>query len=157
VAFEAYKNNEIDIIELARRPGHRHGRPSLEPGSQVYPGSCTYAFMFHQLKEPFTDKAVPKLLLTPWIAMPGSPMCSRSGRFHLDLDPLASPVSGSETRYAYDPEMAKQTLTDAATRLRMASWLARMAPHRYHATFSDTPRNRTRNEWLVAKYKEVGY
>ena len=31
----------------------------LKQGSRtIYPGSCTFAVMFHQLKEPFTDPKV---------------------------------------------------------------------------------------------------
>jgi oligopeptide transport system substrate-binding protein len=59
VSFEAFKNNEFDIIF----PGAEdfaviQADANLKAQHIVYPGSCTYAIMFHQLKEPFTDPKV---------------------------------------------------------------------------------------------------
>jgi len=47
VSFEAYKGNEFDIVG-----------PVLSQEAKIYPGSCTFAVMFHQQKEPFTDQKV---------------------------------------------------------------------------------------------------
>jgi hypothetical protein len=41
-----------------RGSGSRDGRSGAEPEANIYPGSCTFAVMFHQLKEPFTDQKV---------------------------------------------------------------------------------------------------
>jgi len=53
-----------------------------------------------------------------------------------------------ETRWGYDPEAAKQALADS-------SYGSVEALPPIELTFSDTPRNRTRYEWLAAKWKEV--
>ena len=59
VAFEAYKNNEFDIVPLAAEDlATVQQDPALSKEANIYPGSCTYAIMFHQLKEPFTDQKV---------------------------------------------------------------------------------------------------
>ena len=59
VSFEAYKNNEFDIIGAAAEDlGVIKADPQLSKELMTYPGSCTYALMFHQLKEPFTDQKV---------------------------------------------------------------------------------------------------
>ncbi len=59
VAFEAYKNNEFDIIGAgAEDLPVIQADPTLSKELMTYPGSCTYAVMFHQLKEPFTDQKV---------------------------------------------------------------------------------------------------
>ncbi len=59
VSFEAYKNDEFDIIGLAAEDlAVVQADPVLSKEANIYPGSCTYALMFHQLKEPFTDQKV---------------------------------------------------------------------------------------------------
>ncbi len=59
MAFEAYKNNEFDIVGLAAEDlATVQQDPVLSKEAMIYPGSCTFAVMFHQLKEPFTDQKV---------------------------------------------------------------------------------------------------
>jgi oligopeptide transport system substrate-binding protein len=61
-----------------------------------------------------------------------------------------------ERRWGYDPEKAVQTLTDAGYSVVDGQLIGPDgAAIEITETFSDTPRNRTRFEWLVAKYKEV--
>ncbi len=59
VRFEAYKNSELDMIQIAEEDYEViQADPVLSQELQLYPGSCTFAVMFHQLKEPFTDQKV---------------------------------------------------------------------------------------------------
>ncbi len=59
VAFEAYKNNEFDIVGAAAEDLEVIKQDAtLSKELMIYPGSCTFAIMFHQLKEPFTDPKV---------------------------------------------------------------------------------------------------
>ena len=59
VAFEAYKNDEFDIVDAAGEDVEViKADPVLSKEYLAYPGSCTFAVMFHQLKEPFTDQKV---------------------------------------------------------------------------------------------------
>ena len=54
----------------------------------------------------------------------------------------------SEKRWGYDPEAAKKALAESS--YGSADKLPPIT-----LTFSDTPRNRKRNEWLAAKWNEV--
>ena len=64
VAFEAYKNNELDIVVSAAEDlAVIDADPALAAEHMVYPGACTIAIMYHQLKEPFTDKKVREAFL----------------------------------------------------------------------------------------------
>ena len=58
-AFAAYRADQLDIIALAAadRPTVE-GDPVLKQQLLTYPGSCTTALMFHNLKPPFTDPKV---------------------------------------------------------------------------------------------------
>ncbi len=59
VRFEAFKNGELDIIQPSEADYDViKADPVLNEQLMLYPGSCTFAVMFHQLKEPFTDPKV---------------------------------------------------------------------------------------------------
>jgi oligopeptide transport system substrate-binding protein len=151
VAFEAYKNNEFDIIGLAAEDlGTVQADPQLSQEANIYPGSCTFAVMFHQLKEPFTDQKVREAFAMAY---------DRDGWVKDVLKDLGSPTltwippgfpgyKEGETRWGYDPEAAKQALAESSY-----GGVEGLPP--IELTFSDTPRNRTRYEWLAAKWKEV--
>jgi len=115
-----------------------------------YPGSCTFAVMFHQLKEPFTD---PKVRMAfayaldrdAWVA----DVLRGLGSPTLTWIPPGYPgYDAKENRWGYDPEKAKQMLAESSY-----GSVDKLPP--ITATFGDTPRNRTRWEWLAAKWKEV--
>jgi oligopeptide transport system substrate-binding protein len=158
VSFEAYKNNELDIIEFASEDlATIMADPALSADAQIYPGSCTFALMFHQLKEPFTDKAVREAFAyaldrEAWV----NDVLQGLGSPTLTWIPPGFPgFQEGETRYGYDPEKAKQTLADAGYTVENGTLIKPDGtPIEITATFSDTPRNRTRWEWLTAKYKE---
>ncbi len=151
VAFEAYKNNEFDIIGLAAEDlGTVQADAQLSQEANIYPGSCTFAVMFHQLKEPFTDQKVREAFAMAY---------DREGWVKDVLKDLGSPTltwippgfpgyKEGETRWGYDPEAAKQALAESSY-----GGVEGLPP--IELTFSDTPRNRTRYEWLAAKWKEV--
>lgn len=151
VAFEAYKNNEFDVIPLAAEDLEVvQADPVLSQDANIYPGSCTFAVMFHQLKEPFTDQKVREAF---------AHALDREGWVQDVLRGLGSPTltwippgfpgyDAEENRWGYDPEAAKQALAESSY-----GSVENLPP--ITMTFSDTPRNRTRNEWLAAKFKEV--
>ena len=151
VAFEAYKNNEFDIIGLSAEDLEVvQADPVLSQEANIYPGSCTFAVMFHQLKEPFTD---------PKVREGFARALDREGWVTDVLRGLGSPTltwippgfpgyDGEESRWGFDPEAAKQAIADSSY-----GSVENLPP--ITMTFSDTPRNRTRNEWLAAKFKEV--
>jgi len=151
VAFEAYKNGEFDIITLAAEDLKTvEADATLNAEKLVYPGACTFNVNFHQLKEPFTDKKVREAFIYAvdrdgWV----KDVLKGLGATTLTWIPNGFPgYDASETRYAFDPEKAKKALAESS--YGSVDKLPEIT-----ATFADTPRNRSRWEWLVAKWKEV--
>lgn len=150
VAFEAYKNNEFDIIPLGSEDWPTiQADEALKAQAQIYPGSCTFALMFHQLKEPFNDPKVREafsyaLDRETWV----TDVLNGLGAPTLTWIPPGFPgYAEGETRYGYDLEAAKAAIAES-------TYGSFEALPEITATFSDTPRNRTRYEWLAAKWKE---
>jgi oligopeptide transport system substrate-binding protein len=151
VAFEAFKNNEFDVIPLGAEDYEVvMADADLAQQANIYPGSCTFAVMFHQLKEPFTDQKVREAF---------AHALDREGWVNDVLRGLGSPTltwippgfpgyDAEENRWGYDPEAALAAIAESSY-----GSVENLPP--ITMTFSDTPRNRTRNEWLAAKFKEV--
>jgi oligopeptide transport system substrate-binding protein len=151
VAFEAYKNNEFDIIPLgAEDVPTVKADPQLSQEWMNYPGSCTFAMMFHQLKEPFTDQKVREAFIES---------LDRQAWVDEVLNGVGSPTQTwipkgypgykeDETRWPFDADAAKAALAES-------SYGGVENLPEITLTFSDTPRNRTRNEWLAAQWKDV--
>lgn len=159
VAFEAYKNNEFDIIPLAAEDlATVQNDPVLSEEAQVYAGSCTFAVMFHQLKEPFTNQKVREAFAMAldrdtWV----SDVLNGLGSPTLTWIPPGFPgYDAEEDRWGYDPEAANAALAESGYTVENGQLLDPTgAAVELVQTFSDTPRNRVRNEWLVAKWKDV--
>jgi oligopeptide transport system substrate-binding protein len=158
VSFEAYKAGEFDIVPLqAEDLGTVQADPELNEQAMIYPGSCTFALMFHQLKEPFTDPAVRAafsyaLDREAWV----TDVLQGLGSPALTWIPPGFPgFQEGETRFAFDAAKAVQTLTDAGYTVENGQLMKDGAAIPLEFTFGDTPRNRTRYEWLTAKYKET--
>ena len=150
VQFEAYKNNEFDIVILgAEDLATVQQDPTLNAEANIYPGSCTYALMFHQLKEPFTDQKVREAFAyaldrATWV----TDVLKGLGAPTLTWIPPGFPgYDAAETRFGFDPEAAKQAIADSTY-----GSIDKLPP--ITLTFSDTPRNRVRYEWLAGKYKD---
>jgi oligopeptide transport system substrate-binding protein len=163
VAFEAFKNGELDITASAAEDlATIQADAELSAEHMLYAGSCTILIKFGlegvytdpsgaEYESPFKDKKVREAfalafdaegwavdvdggLSTPtwtWIP-PGYP----------GYDP-SSPLS-------FNPDRARAALAESSYG----------GPDALNAlglklTFGDTPRNRQRSEWLVAKYKEI--
>ncbi len=151
VAFEAYKNNEFDIIAgAAEDVATIKADPEMSKELMQYPGACTFAVMFHQLKEPFTDQKVREAFTYAF---------DRDTWVHDVLKDVGSPTltwipkgypgyKEGETRWAFDPEKAKAALAASSY-----GSVDKLPP--IELTFADSPRNRTRYEWLAAKWKDV--
>ncbi|MEN4041297.1 MAG: peptide ABC transporter substrate-binding protein [Anaerolineaceae bacterium] len=151
VQFEAYKNDEFDIAILgAEDLATVEADPVLNAEKYLYAGSCTFAFNLHHLKEPFSDMKVREAFIyaldrESWV----KDVLKGMGSPTLTWIPPGFPgYDDTETRYAFDPEKAKQAIAESSY-----GSIENLPP--ITATFSDTPRNRTRWEWLAAKYKEI--
>ncbi|MHB8933739.1 MAG: peptide ABC transporter substrate-binding protein [Bellilinea sp.] len=160
VSFEAYKNDEFDIVPLAAEDlATVQNDAVLSQEAQIYAGSCTFAIMFHQLKEPFTNQKVREAFAMAldretWV----SDVLNGLGSPTLTWIPPGFPgYDAEENRWGYDPEAAKAALAESGYTVDAAGQLLDPtgAVVEMMQTFSDTPRNRVRYEWLVAKYKEV--
>ena len=151
VAFQAYKNDEFDIIGLAAEDYQAvMADAELSKQATIYPGSCTFALQFRNFKEPFTD---------PKVRAAFSYALDRERWVKDVLQGLGSPTltwippgfpgyKEGETRFAYDPEKAKQLIGESS--YGSVANLPTIV-----LTFGDTPRNRVRYEWLGARFKEI--
>jgi oligopeptide transport system substrate-binding protein len=151
VTFEAYKNDELDMFQLGAEDLEVvQADPKLSAELMNYPGSCTFAVMFHQLKEPFTDQKVREtfgmaLDRDAWV----QDVLRGLGAPTLTWIPPGFPgYDAEENRWGFDVEAAKKAIADSSY-----GSIDKLPPIK--ATFSDTPRNRTRWEWLAAKWKET--
>lgn len=151
VSFEAYKNDELDMIGLGAEDLEVvMADADLSAQLMRYSGSCTQAVMFHQLKEPFNDPKVREAFAyaldrDAWV----QDVLRGIGKPTLTWIPRGFPgYDEEESRWAFDPEAAKAALAES-------SYGSVENLPAITATFGDTPRNRTRWEWLVAKWKEV--
>jgi oligopeptide transport system substrate-binding protein len=106
--------------------------------------------MFHQQKEPFTDPKVREAFTyafdrETWVR----DVLKNVGAPTLTWIPKGYPgYKEGETRWSFDPEKAKAALAASSY-----GSVDKLPP--IELTFSDSPRNRTRYEWLAAKWKEV--
>ena len=151
VAFQAYKNDEFDIIGLAAEDYQAvMADAELSKQATIYPGSCTFALQFRNFKEPFTD---------PKVRAAFSYALDRERWVKDVLQGLGSPAltwippgfpgyKEGETRFAYDAEKAKQLIAESS--YGSVANLPTIV-----LTFGDTPRNRVRYEWLGARFKEI--
>ncbi len=149
VAFAAYKNGEFDVVPAAAEDlAVIQNDPELSKEYVVYPGSCTFAVMFHQQKPPFDDQKAREAFALAidrdaWVADVlkglGSPTLTWIPQGFPGYDP-------NESRWAFDAEAAKKALSESKYANNMPE---------IKLTFSDTPRNRTRWEWLANQWKTV--
>ncbi|MCA9950441.1 MAG: peptide ABC transporter substrate-binding protein [Anaerolineales bacterium] len=151
VSFQAYLNDEFDIITLAAEDlATVENDAELNEDKTIYPGSCTIAFMFHLEKEPFTDQKVREAFAMAidreaWVR----DVLNGLGAPTLTWIPPGYPgYKEGETHLGFDPEAALQAIADSSY-----GSVENLPP--VVNTFSDTPRNRVRNEWLAAKWKDV--
>lgn len=163
VAFEAYKNGELDIDPSAAEDlATINADPNLKAQHMTYAGACTTLIKFGlaakytapdgtEYDSPFLDKKVREAFALAFDAQ---------GWAH-DVDgdlsiatwtwiPPGFPGYDASSPLKYDPEAAKAAL--AASTYGGPDKLNALG---LKLTFGDTPRNRQRSEWLVQKYKDV--
>jgi oligopeptide transport system substrate-binding protein len=151
VAFEAYKNDELDIFAFGVEDFQTiQNDEVLNEEMVMFPGTCTFGAMFHHEKEPFTDPKVREAFAyaidrDAWVR----DVLKGVGVPTLTWVPKGVPGhKEGETRWSYDPEAALQAMADSSY-----GSAAAMPP--VTLTFADTPRNRTRYEWLSAQWSGI--
>jgi oligopeptide transport system substrate-binding protein len=157
VAFEAYKNNELDVV-----PSAAEDLPVIDADADLksqhvtYAGSCTTVIKFSNhptwngIENPFVDPKVREAFALAFDA---------EGWSH-DVDgDLSSPTwTWIPPGYpGYDENSPLKYDVDAAKAALAASTYG--GPDKLNAlglklTFGDSPRNRQRSEWIVANYKD---
>jgi len=156
VAFEAYQNNEFDVIASAAEDlPVIDADPDLTAQHVTYAGSCTIKIQFnlqptwYDQPNPFTDKKVREAFALAFDAEGWS----------RDVDgslssptwtwiPPGYPGYDANSPLKFDVEAAKAAL--AASSYGGPDALNAM---NFKLTFGDSPRNRQRSEWIVANYK----
>ena len=148
VAFEAYKNNEFDIIGLgADDLATVQADPVLSTEANIYPGSCTYAFYMNKDKPPFDDPKVREAFSygtnrDAWV----TDILKGLGSPTLTWIPKGFPgYDETEDRWQYDVEKAKATIAES-------TYGSFEALPEITLTFSGTSRNITRFEWLANQW-----
>jgi oligopeptide transport system substrate-binding protein len=160
VAFEAYRNNEFDVII----PG-AEDLPVIEADADLsaqfvkYAGSCTIKIQFNlqptwfDQPNPFTDKKVREAFALAFDAEGWT----RDVDGNLSLPtwtwiPPGYPGYDPTSPLKFDPEGAKAALAAASEPFNSAEKLNALG---LKLNFGDTPRNRQRSEWIVANYKNI--
>ena len=159
IAFQAYKNNEFDVVGLAAEDlATVKADAVLSKEAQVYPGSCTSMMGLNENKAPFNDKAVREAFAygfdrDGWV----NDVLKGLGATTLTWIPKGYPgYDPSETRYAFDAAKAVKTLTDAGYKVDGGQLLGKDGKAvDLSLTYSNSPRNKTRNEWLAQSWKKV--
>ena len=150
-AFAAYRAGDLDIVGLSPADrGTVEGDPVLRAQLLTYPGSCTFALMFHNLKPPFTDPKVRQAFAYAldrerWVR----DILGGAGSPTLTWIPRGFPgYDATETRWGYNPDLARQAL--AASSYGSAANLPPIT-----ATFTNSTRNLQRWTWLLDQFQAV--
>lgn len=163
VAFEAYKNNELDIIDYSGEDvAAIDADPDLTAQKLLYPGSCTIVIKYglegvytdpagNQYESPFKDPLVREAFAYAFDAEGWATNVDQGLSVATwTWIPPGYPGYKADSPMKYDPELAKQKLAESSFG----------GPEALNAlglklTFGDTPRNRARSEYLVANYKDA--
>ncbi|MCC6568642.1 MAG: peptide ABC transporter substrate-binding protein, partial [Anaerolineales bacterium] len=160
VAFEAYLNNEFDIVASAAED-----LPVIDADADLtaqhvkYAGSCTIKIQYslhptwNGQPNPFTDKKVREAFALAFDAE----SWARDVDGSLSLPtwtwiPPGYPGYDANTPLHFDPEAAKAALAAASEPFNSAEKLNAMG---LKMAFADSARNRQRHEWIAAQYKEI--
>jgi len=156
VAFEAFQNNELDIVPSAAEDlPVIDADPDLTAQHVTYAGSCTIQVKFslhptwNDIENPFTDINVRKAFTFAfdaegWARDVDGNLSSPTWTWI----PPGYPGYDANSPLKYDVEAAKAALAESKYG----------GPDALNAlglklTFGDSPRNRQRSEWLAANYK----
>jgi oligopeptide transport system substrate-binding protein len=158
VAFEAYKNNEFDVVvAVAEDLPVIDADPELTAQHVKYAGSCTFKIQFsmhpkwNDIDNPFADKKVREAFALSFNAEGwAKDVDSNLSVPTWSWIPPGYPGYDATSPLKYDVEAAKVALAAASEPFNSADKLNAMG---LKLTFGDTPRNRQRTEWLVANYK----
>lgn len=151
VSYEAYKNGELDIIPLAAEDKETAEKDAvLSKEILIAPGSCSTGLIFNQVRPPF-DKRDVRLAFAKavdrnaWAKDVLRDLAAPSLSWMPDGIPGAKADSGAAQKF--DPTEAKALLAKAG--FADGKGLAEIK-----LTYSSTPRNKIRNEFLAAQFQK---
>ncbi|GAB4561000.1 MAG: ABC transporter substrate-binding protein [Anaerolineales bacterium] len=159
VAFEAYKNNEFDVIASAAEDLDAiNADPDLSAQHLQWAGSCTIKIQFNlqptwnDKPNPFTDKKVREAFALAfdaegWVKDVDGGLSMPTWTWI----PPGYPGYDPNSPLKFDPEAAKAALAAAGEQFNSPEKLNALG---LKMAFGDTARNRVRSEWLVANYKK---
>lgn len=159
VAFEAYQNNELDVIASSAED-----LPVIEADANLtaqhvqYAGSCTIKIQFslqptwNGQPNPFADKKVREAFALAfdaegWVRDVDGSLSIPTWTWI----PPGYPGYDAESPLRFDPEAAKVALSQASEAFNTPEKLNALG---LKMAFGSTARNRVRSEWLVANYKQ---
>ena len=157
-AFEAFRNNELDIITPTSDDFQAmDADPDLKAQYLSYAGSCTIVIKFNLHptwnggENPFTDKKVREAFAlgfdaASWAREVDDSLSTPTWTWI----PPGYPGFDATSPLRFDPEAARAALQ--ASRYGGPEGLNKLG---LKLTFSDTARNRERYEWLAASYKTI--
>jgi len=148
-ALAAYRSHQLDIMAPgAADMSAIRADPILSKELMTYSGSCSFAVMFHNLKPPFTDPKVRQaftyaLNREAW----ARDVLGGGGLPTLTWIPPGYPgYDAAENRWAYNPVSATQAISASSY-----GSIAALPP--ISLTFSSSPRNLSRNQWLADQWR----
>lgn len=159
VAFEAYKNNEFDVVPSAAEDLEAiNADPDLAAQHMQWAGSCTIKIQFNlqptwnDKPNPFTDKKVREAFALAfdaegWVKDVDGGLSSPTWTWI----PPGYPGYDPNSPLRFDPEAARAALAAASEEFNSPEKLNALG---LKMAFGDTARNRVRSEWLVANYKK---
>jgi oligopeptide transport system substrate-binding protein len=159
LALQAYQAGLTDVMPVtADIAGAVGGDPILLSQLKTYNGSCSYMVAYHNLKPPFNNQHVREAFSyaidrEAWV----EDVLSGNGLPTLTWIPQGFPgYDANETRWDYNPTAALQALAAGGYTVANGELIGPDAqPIPIIDTFTDTPRNRTRHQWLIDQWYEV--
>ncbi len=149
VAFQAYKNGELDIIGLAPEDqSAAQGDAVLSKEILQTTGSCTFYLGFNFKKPPFDNQKVRQAFAQAvdrdaWVR----DVFAGQGAPTQTFIPPGFPGYEKSDKWAFDPAAAKKTLADAG-------FADGKGLPEIKLTFSSSARNKVRFEWFAGQFKQ---
>ncbi|MFN8472350.1 MAG: peptide ABC transporter substrate-binding protein [Anaerolineae bacterium] len=146
VAYEAYKNGELDIIPLAAEDlAATKADAVLSKEIKQYPGNCTFALQFNQTKDPFK---------TPDARTAAGQAFDRDTYVKQILQGIGQPTTSwlSPDTPGYQASAGANLKFDAAQ--AKANWQKAGSPPEMKLTYSSSPRNKTRFEFIADQFQK---
>jgi oligopeptide transport system substrate-binding protein len=148
VAFQAYKNGELDYVGLAAEDlAAVAADPQLSKEAVDVPGSCTFYLGFNNAIPPFDNIKVRQAFAQAfdrdaWVRDVAGGLAKPTQTFI----PPGFPGYEASDKWKFDPAAAKKTLADAGF-----ADASKLPPIKL--TYNSSARNKTRNEWIANQIK----